>query len=179
MDPNWRHIIPPFQDKVVSEGHCIEECTRKALPRQGISIFAVMMRTHLIGKEVKLRHIRNDEEFTPIAFDKNIDPNYQEYRRLPSTIRTMPGDRLISECTYDSSTRDQITLGWCDEDGKNCSLQFLIHKINNFLGGITTREESCIVLTYYYPRQKKLTTCHSLPSLPTVLHSLGIQELAM
>lgn len=111
MDPNWRHIIPPFQEKVVSEGHCIEDCTRKAFPRQGIAIFAVMMRTHLIGREIKLRHIRNDEEFTPIAYDKNIDPNYQEYRRLPSAIRTMPGDRLISECTYDSSNRDQITLG--------------------------------------------------------------------
>ncbi|KAJ6646317.1 MOXD1 like 2 [Pseudolycoriella hygida] len=156
MDPNWRHIIPPFQEKVVSEGHCIEDCTRKGFPRQGISIFAVMMRTHLIGRQIKLRHIRNDEEFPPIAYDKNIDPNYQEYRRLPSAVRTMPGDRLISECTYDSSSRDQITLG-----------------------GITTREESCIVLTYYYPRQKKLTTCHSLPSLPTVLHSLGIQELAI
>lgn len=113
MDPNWRHIIPPFQEKVVSEGHCVEDCTRKSFPRQGISIFAVMMRTHLIGKEIKLRHIRNDEEFPPIAFDKNIDPNYQEYRRLPSSVRTMPGDRLISECTYDSSNRDQITLGMC------------------------------------------------------------------
>lgn len=41
------------------------------------------------------------------------------------------------------------------------------------------REESCAVLTYYYPRQKRLTTCHSLPSLPTVMHSLGIEELAV
>jgi len=40
------------------------------------------------------------------------------------------------------------------------------------------KEESCTVLTLYYPRQKKLTTCHSLPSLPTVLHSLGIEQLA-
>lgn len=45
-------------------------------------------------------------------------------------------------------------------------------------GGLTMKEESCTVLTLYYPRQKKLTTCHSLPSLPTVLHSLGIEQLA-
>lgn len=111
MDPNWRHIIPPYQNRVVSEGHCIEDCTRKAFPRQGISIFAVMMRTHMIGKEIKLRHLRENEEFAPIAHDRNVDPNYQEYRRLPATVRTLPGDRLISECTYDSSNRDQITLG--------------------------------------------------------------------
>lgn len=68
----------------------------------------------MIGKEIKLRHVRMNEEFAPIALDRNVDPNYQEFRRLPSAVRTMPGDRLISECTYDSSSRDQITLGKFD-----------------------------------------------------------------
>lgn len=111
MDPNWRHIIPPNQTRVISEGHCIEDCTRRAFSRQGINVFATMMRTHQIGKEVRLRHIRNNVEFPAIAADKKIDPNYQEFRRLTSSVRVQPGDRLISECIYDSSTRDQITLG--------------------------------------------------------------------
>lgn len=111
MDPNWRHIIPPLQHHVISEGHCIEDCTRRAFPRQGVNMFAIMMRTHMIGKEVRLRHIRNNVEYPSIAIDRNIDPNYQEFRRLPASVRVMPGDRLISECTYDSSSRDQITLG--------------------------------------------------------------------
>lgn len=57
MQPNWRHIIPPGQESVISEGHCVEECTKRAFPKQGINIFAAMMRTHLIGKQVKLRHV--------------------------------------------------------------------------------------------------------------------------
>jgi len=57
MDPNWRHIIPPGQKRVISEGQCIEDCTGYAFPSQGINIFAVMMRTHQIGKEVKLRQV--------------------------------------------------------------------------------------------------------------------------
>lgn len=57
MDPNWRHIIPPGQKRVISEGQCIEDCTGYAFPAQGINIFAVMMRTHQIGKEVKLRQV--------------------------------------------------------------------------------------------------------------------------
>ncbi|EDS28432.1 conserved hypothetical protein [Culex quinquefasciatus] len=154
MDPNWRHIIPPGQEHVVSEGHCVGECTQKAFPRDGINIFAVMMRTHQIGRQIKLRQIRYREELLPIAHDTNMDYNYQEYRRLNSPTRVLPGDRLIAECIYDSSNRAAITLG-----------------------GLTTREETCLVLTLYYPRQKELTTCHSLPSLPTVLHSLGINEL--
>ncbi|EDW70050.1 MOXD1 homolog 2 [Drosophila virilis] len=155
MDPNWRHIIPPGQKRVISEGQCIEDCTGYAFPAQGINIFAVMMRTHQIGKEVKLRQIRQTEELPPIAHDSNIDVAYQDFRRLPQSVHSMPGDRLIAECIYDSSSRKAITLG-----------------------GLTMKEESCTVLTLYYPRQKKLTTCHSLPSLPTVLHSLGIEQLA-
>lgn len=154
MDPNWRHIIPPGQDEVVSEGHCIEECTRSSFPYQGISIFAAMMRTHSIGKQVRLRLIRGREELPPIVQDNNFDPTYLEYRRLPTNVRSYPGDRLIAECTYDSSSKKSITLG-----------------------GLTTKEETCQVLMIYYPRQKKLTSCLSLPSLPTVFHSLGIQEL--
>lgn len=57
MDPNWRHIIPPGQKEVISEGQCIEDCTAYAFPTQGINIFAVMMRTHQIGKKVKLRQV--------------------------------------------------------------------------------------------------------------------------
>ncbi|XP_001985145.3 MOXD1 homolog 2, partial [Drosophila grimshawi] len=155
MDPNWRHIIPPGQKRVISEGQCIEDCTGYAFPAPGINIFAVMMRTHQIGKEVKLRQIRQTEELPPIAHDSNIDVAYQDFRRLPQSVHSMPGDRLIAECIYDSSSRKAITLG-----------------------GLTMKEESCTVLTLYYPRQKKLTTCHSLPSLPTVLHSLGIEQLA-
>ncbi|XP_053685794.1 MOXD1 homolog 2-like [Sabethes cyaneus] len=155
LDPNWRHIIPPGQEKVVSEGHCIGSCTEKGLPKEGINIFAVMTRTHLIGRQVKLRQIRGSEEHQPIVHDTNIDPSYQDYRRLPAPVKVLPGDSLIAECIYDSSSRKSITLG-----------------------GMTTREEICLVLTLYYPRQKELTSCHSLPSLPTVLHSLGIEELA-
>ncbi|XP_055923857.1 MOXD1 homolog 2 [Eupeodes corollae] len=155
MDPNWRHIIPPGQKHVVSDGQCIENCTSYAFPPQGINIFAVMMRTHQIGRQIKLRQIRKTEELKPIVQDNNIDPDYQDFRRLTNSVRSLPGDRLIVECIYDSSTRKAITLG-----------------------GLTMKEESCTVLTLYYPRQKKLTTCHSLPSLPTVLHSLGIEQLA-
>lgn len=154
MDPNWRHIIPPGQQRVVSSGHCVGECTRQAFPNNGINVFAVVMRTHKIGKQVSLRHVRAGVEQPPVASDDNVDSEYQEYRRLAAPVKILPGDHLIAECTYNSSGRSAITLG-----------------------GLTSREETCLVVGLYYPKQKELTACHSLPSLPTVLHSLGIQEL--
>ncbi|XP_058126018.1 MOXD1 homolog 2-like [Anopheles ziemanni] len=155
IQPNWRHIIPPGQDQVLSEGHCIEECTQRAFPRPGINIFAVMMQTNHMGKKISLRQVRQREELTPIAHDTNVDANYQEFRRLHTPVKALPGDRLIAECTYDSTGRKTIALG-----------------------GYTSRDETCLVLTLYYPRQKELTSCHSIPSLPTVLHAVGINELA-
>lgn len=67
MDPNWRHIIPPGHEKVISEGHCVDDCTRKSFPPQGLSIFAVIMQTHnSIGKEVKLRQVWKTCQYLPV-----------------------------------------------------------------------------------------------------------------
>ncbi|KAG6798060.1 MOXD1 homolog 2 [Apis laboriosa] len=153
IDPNWRHIIPPGQAEVVSEGHCISDCTGHTIPNSGINIFAVIMHTHQLGRKVRLRQIRSGEELPPIASDTNYDPSYQEYRKLQKPVRVYPGDHLVAECTYSSKSRQAITLG-----------------------GLTTREETCLVSTLYYPRIE-LSLCYSLPSLPTVLQSLGIQKL--
>jgi len=68
-------------------------------------------------------------------------------------IFLLQGDHLVAECTYSSESRTAITLG-----------------------GLGTREETCLVSVLYYPRIE-LSLCYSLPSLPTVLHSLGIQKL--
>ncbi|XP_053994573.1 MOXD1 homolog 2 isoform X1 [Hylaeus volcanicus] len=153
IDPNWRHIIPPGQPEVISEGHCISYCTKQTIPDSGINIFAVIMHTHQLGRKVRLRQIRSRVELPPIASDTNYDPNYQEYRKLQKPVRVHSEDHLIAECTYSSESRKSITLG-----------------------GQTTRDETCLVTTLYYPRIE-LSLCYSLPSLLTVLKSLGIQKL--
>ena len=49
IDPNWKHIVPPGQRRVVSEAHCVSDCTQHALPPRGINVFAVNQHTHLLG----------------------------------------------------------------------------------------------------------------------------------
>lgn len=95
IDPNWRHIIPPGQSEVVSEGHCITECTGQTVPNNGINMFAVIMHTHELGKKVRLRQIRGGEEMSPIAADGNYDPKYQEYRRLQRPAKVYPVSSLF------------------------------------------------------------------------------------
>jgi len=36
LEPNWKQLIPPSQADVTSSGHCVAECTGKALPASGI-----------------------------------------------------------------------------------------------------------------------------------------------
>ncbi|XP_064082617.1 DBH-like monooxygenase protein 1 [Macrobrachium nipponense] len=153
LDPNWKHQIPPRQRTVLSEGHCVGECTEAALPPTGINVFAVILHTHLLGRKVRVRHIRDGRELEPIAQDNNYDFNYQEYRALSSPRTVLPGDHLIGECTYNSRERTTITLG-----------------------GFKTRDEMCLSYLFYWPKVD-LSFCHSKPSLNTVLHALGIQEL--
>lgn len=57
VDPNWRHMIPPRQSRVVSEGHCFGACTKHTFDVDGIKVFAAMTKMSLIGREVKLRHV--------------------------------------------------------------------------------------------------------------------------
>lgn len=84
----------------------------------------------------------------------SLSANQIPTRFLPEEFSFwLQGDHLIAECTYSSESRGVITLG-----------------------GLTTREETCLVSALYYPRID-LSLCYSLPSLPTVLHSLGIQKL--
>ncbi|PSN48993.1 MOXD1 2 protein [Blattella germanica] len=143
LDPNWRHIIPPGQPDVVSEGHCISACTEHSIPPTGITMFAVTFHTHQIGRKVRLRHLRKGIELPPISQDNKYYYNYQEYRRLLKPAVIHKGDHLIAECVYNSEGRSTITLG-----------------------GLTSREEMCLVFGYYFPRIE-LSLCHSLPSLPT------------
>ena len=47
-----------------------------------------MLHTHLLGRRVQVRHLRDGREMEPIALDNNYDYNYQEYRALhtPRTV---------------------------------------------------------------------------------------------
>ncbi|CAL4135338.1 unnamed protein product, partial [Meganyctiphanes norvegica] len=154
LSPNWKQLIPPRQKTILSSGHCVGECTKAALPPSGIHVFGTMHYTHDLGRKVKIRHIRDGEEMEPISQDNNHQPDHQEYRHKSQPTRVLPGDHLITDCQYNSFERSTITLG-----------------------GFKTQDETCLSFIYYWPRVE-LSVCHSKPSLATVLHSLGIEELA-
>lgn len=110
IEPNWKHIIPPGHKNVYSEGHCISDCTQSSFPLQGINLLAIMFRTNWIGKETRFKIIRKNIEHE-LAVEHSISPNRQEFQILHKPVTSLPGDQLIVNCIYDSSSRTSITLG--------------------------------------------------------------------
>nr|XP_045616431.1 uncharacterized protein LOC123769364 [Procambarus clarkii] len=146
------HIIPP-NHKWTSVGLCDSSCTLLELPAGGLQVFQGLLHSHLLGRGLSLRHIREAKELPPLLKDMTYDFNYQQTRVLTEEVTVLPGDYLITECTYDATNRHQPTFG-----------------------GFNTEEEMCLGFIAYYPRVN-LSMCTSAPLLDTVLASLGIQDI--
>ncbi|CAL4175639.1 unnamed protein product, partial [Meganyctiphanes norvegica] len=147
-----QHIVPPGQ-VFTTVGHCSAECTQKMLPETGINVFQGMLHTHLLGVKIIVRQIRDGKELPTILKDDHYDFNYQEARQIRPEWKILPGDILITECVYNSTDKSTATYG-----------------------GLATQDEMCLSYLVYYPKTN-LGGCVSSPSVGSIVHSMGIQEL--
>lgn len=154
IQPGWTHIIPPGLKKVTSVGYCTSQCTREAFSPEGISVVGVHVQTNEMGKSIKVGLVRNGTELQPITRDRFVDSAYLEYRTFENSVRVLPGDDLMVECSYNSLDKSKLTLG-----------------------GFETQQEVCQATLIYYPRQEKLTMCQSKPKTKNFLKALSIDKL--
>ena len=126
----------------------------QSIPEEGIQILSGVLHSHLSGRQIRLRHIRQGQELPIILEDNNYDFNFQASRQpLEGRGKVLPGDELILECEYSTKSRDKPTFG-----------------------GLSTREEMCLGFILYYPRSA-LADCRSLPTLETTMKAFGIQKV--
>jgi len=124
-------VIPPG-GPWLEQGYCAPECIDKAMNQTGVDeirIFSNFLHSHLLGRGMVARVIREGQELTPLAEDLHYDFDYQEMRMLHNEYVLKKGDSLIVDCHYDATDKSNIT--W---------------------GGLTTRDEMCETWPYYYPR---------------------------
>ena len=146
-DVSSLHLVPPGQISFTSLGHCPGQCTG-ALPTDGVTVFAGLPHTHLLGKKVKLRHIRNGAELPTPFTDNFYDFNYQTMRRVE--FKMLPGDHVIMECTYDTTSKTSYTRG-----------------------GLSVHDEMCMMFLHYYPATQ-LAHCVSKLPLKNILLAMGV-----
>nr|XP_057913141.1 dopamine beta-hydroxylase [Doryrhamphus excisus] len=129
--------IPPQQHTFYLSGYCTSKCTRTALPQGGIFIFASQLHTHLAGRGVRTVLVRGGEEVEVVQEDQHFSTHYQTIRVLRKMTNVLPGDVLVTRCTYNTEDRLKATVG-----------------------GFGIMEEMCVNYVHYYPRTQ-LELCKS------------------
>ncbi|XP_014849355.1 PREDICTED: dopamine beta-hydroxylase isoform X1 [Poecilia mexicana] len=129
--------IPPKQHTFYLTGYCTSKCTRTALPPGGIYVFASQLHTHLAGRGVRTVLVRGGKELDVVQEDQHFSTEYQTIRVLKKMINILPGDVLITKCTYNTEDRSKPTVG-----------------------GFGIMEEMCVNYIHYYPRTQ-LELCKS------------------
>ncbi|KAM9338516.1 dopamine beta-hydroxylase [Symphorus nematophorus] len=127
--------IPPKQNTFYLSGYCTSKCTKTALPPGGIFIFASQLHTHLAGRGVRTVLVRGGKELEVVQEDQHFSAHYQTIRVLRKMVNVLPGDVLITKCTYNTEDRSKPTVG-----------------------GFGIMEEMCVDYIHYYP-QTKLELC--------------------
>ncbi|XP_064622631.1 DBH-like monooxygenase protein 1 homolog [Lineus longissimus] len=122
-------LIPPKAKEFKVNTYCSSQCTKKFIPEAGINFIAVFLHTHLAGHRIWMKHVRNGTELPEIARDNHYDFNYQQFRLLSKEVTILPGDEIVTTCTYNTKHRKHMTYG-----------------------GLSTKEEMCFNFVMYYPR---------------------------
>ncbi|XP_034834330.1 MOXD1 homolog 1-like [Maniola hyperantus] len=146
------HVIPPKQRAYRTLGICSPDCTNNTMPEEGINIVSVLLHAHGTARKISLKHIRGTEELPRISEENNYDARYQQSRIVPGGRRFFKGDTLITECTYDSSSRDKPILG-----------------------GYSATQEMCLSFILYYPRTE-LAGCYSMTPVLEFFETFGVRE---
>ncbi|XP_060804864.1 MOXD1 homolog 1 [Amyelois transitella] len=146
------HLIPPKQPQYRTVGICSSECTSSIMPETGINIVSVLLHAHGTARKIALRHVRDSTELPIISEESAYDARYQQSRVVPGGRKFMKGDILITECTYDTTSRDKPILG-----------------------GYSTSQEMCLSFVLYYPRTE-LAGCYSMTPVEEFFETFGVTE---
>ncbi|XP_028171043.1 MOXD1 homolog 1-like [Ostrinia furnacalis] len=146
------HVIPPKQRQYRTVGICSPECTESTMPKEGINIVSVLLHAHGTGRKIALKHIRGTQELPVISEENSYDARYQQSRVVPGGRKFKKGDTLITECTYDSTSRDKPILG-----------------------GYSASQEMCLSFVLYYPRTQ-LAGCYSMTPVKEFFETFGVKE---
>ncbi|CAG0896875.1 unnamed protein product [Darwinula stevensoni] len=147
VDPS--QITPARQSLFYNIGHCSPSCTQATLPTEGIHVFAGILHSHLIGRQMRVRLFRNGQEMPWLQNDDNYDFNFQQMRVFREPITLYPGDHLV----MGKFPLDSVTIG-----------------------GFKTTEEMCLAFLQYYPAQN-VAACLSIPDYDAIKNLFGITDL--
>ncbi|CAF4656451.1 unnamed protein product, partial [Rotaria sp. Silwood1] len=131
--------IPPYNERFNVDSYCPAEVTKSfPNPKSGITGLTAYAHTHIQGRRVWTKLIRNNTAIQYLFNNEAFDFNYQFEHKLPARIQLYPGDEFATRCVYSTLNKNLITLG-----------------------GEPTQNEMCAHTFSYYPKVNNLYSCRS------------------
>ncbi|XP_023125529.2 DBH-like monooxygenase protein 2 homolog [Amphiprion ocellaris] len=151
---NLPYNIPPKTSQFRTYGTCdTSQFSVHMNPVPDISVFAVLLHTHLAGRKVRVGHFRGGKQIDFLGLDENYNFELQQTVNLGNIKTIKPGDEIVVECTYNTTDRDGIT------------------KMD-----LATTDEMCVAFLFYYPANN-VTYCGSRPNT-TFLPTINVNDIA-
>lgn len=113
---------------------------------------SVVLHSHLAGRKMSLKHIREGKELPHIVRENRFDFDYQQSHSLQEEVKILPGDELVTECVYGTEDRTRPTMG-----------------------GYAATQEMCLAFVVYYPRTQ-LAGCYSTSPPKDFFKTLGVYD---
>jgi len=129
---NIRGLNIPARSTYTQKLECPSQCTQHM--KKPVTIVNYFPHMHMIGKKMWVQHIRDGVELPELHRDDNYD--FQRQQNYPMNLTFLPGDRLITHCVWDASSR-----------------------AFNTTGGESSSQEMCVALFQYYPAIDLLDRC--------------------
>ncbi|XP_078491037.1 dopamine beta-hydroxylase-like [Ciona intestinalis] len=147
--------IPPGQKSFKWRSECPGSCTQAAIPTNGINIFGAELHTHLTGRKAETILHRTDGSTREISRDNHYSTWFEEIRHVSPVVKLLPGDSLITTCTFNTENRSNVTLG-----------------------GLGIHEEMCVDYIHYYPATN-LEVCKSSISTQALEMYFKLMKLSL
>lgn len=147
-------VLPPKQERFTVRGMCSPHCYKDQIPPEGIHIVGSVFHMHSQGRQAIARHFRDGKELEPWMLNTNFTSRRQVMRDLPQELTVLPGDLLSVECTYNTSSKTNATLG-----------------------GLGGREEMCRIFYMFYPAVTRAITCSTANTLVDTMSAVGVEQL--
>ncbi|XP_043935135.1 putative DBH-like monooxygenase protein 2 [Protopterus annectens] len=112
-------------------------------------IFASLPHTHLTGRAVKCALYRNGSQIGFLSRDDNYDFSFQATRFFTPYVTLKMGDQIVTECTYNTMDRKNVTFS-----------------------GMGTMDEMCTGFFYYYPKNS-VSSCNSFYDSDYIARAVG------
>lgn len=132
--------IPPKMKHMNVESKCNKDSLNNLFTNGNdyVTIISQNPHTHLAGRELYSKIIRNNTEVEYIANNKYYDFSQQYINYLPKPVRLYKGDEILVSCVYNTEDRSQFTFS-----------------------GLGTKQEMCLNFIVYHPKSDAIFECQN------------------